>query len=257
MPVTYDYARPQTTVDVLLFTVRDFWTDNKGDRPRLDIALIERDREPFMGRLALPGTVMRVEREDDGKLDATDLDAAKRVLREKLRVRPPHLEQLYTWFTRDADPRGPTTVITYFAVVPFDHFRQSSPVVFKPVDELPKLAFNHNQMVAKGVERVRGKAGYSTLPALLMPECFTMPELQAMYEAVLDRKFDASDFRRRIEKLDILDIVSPDTAEGDEVRQRTTGDAGGRPGRIYRLKKRELTKFDRTAFTEEARPRSR
>src|SRR5262249_4507141 len=204
MPATYPFARPQTAVDVLLFTVRDFW-DRPGERPRLEIALVRRDQDPFKGKLALPGTVMRIEPDETGAVDATDLDAARRVLGEKVGVTAPHLEQLYTWFTRDVDPRGATTVIAYFALVPFDHFRDvpEGRATFRPVDALPPLAFNHNEIISKGVERIRGKASYSSLPALLMPPTFTLRELQSMYEAVLGRTFDATNFSRRVEALGI------------------------------------------------------
>src|SRR5690242_19833145 len=153
MTATYDFARPQTTVDVLLFTVRDFWREDRGERPRLEIALIRRDRPPFEGHLALPGTLLRIEPDaQTGVVDATDLDAARRVLRDKAGVEAPHLEQLFTWFTRDADPRGPTATIAYFALVPFNHFRGAlaGQPIFMPVDALPPLAFNHNAIVAKG-----------------------------------------------------------------------------------------------------------
>src|SRR5215510_1601055 len=86
MSATYAFARPQTAVDVLLFTVRDFW-DRPGERPRLEIALIRRDREPFKGKLALPGTVMRIEPDDSGAIDDTDLDAARRVSRTSSALR--------------------------------------------------------------------------------------------------------------------------------------------------------------------------
>jgi 8-oxo-dGTP diphosphatase len=118
------------------------------------------------------------------------------VLKDKLGVKAPHLEQLYTRFTRDVDPRGATTVIAYFAVAPFDHFRDAPPerVKFISVDELPRLAFNHNEIIRRGVERVQGKAGYSSLPALLMPKYFSFKKLRLMYEAVLGRPFDQTNF---------------------------------------------------------------
>jgi 8-oxo-dGTP diphosphatase len=251
MSATYPFARPQTAVDVLLFTVQDFW-DRPGERPRLEIALITRDREPFDGKLALPGTVLRIEPDEtSGAVDHTDLDAARRVLKDKLGIRAPHLEQLYTWFTRDVDPRGATTVIAYFAVVPFDHFRDAPPerVQFMPVDALPRLAFNHNEIIKSGVERVRGKASYSSLPALLMPKCFTFKELQLMYEAVLGRPFDQTNFGRRVMELDIIEAIDPasDAAKTTMARTVTRGQAGRRP-QVWRLKQKKLVTFEKTMF---------
>jgi 8-oxo-dGTP diphosphatase len=251
MPATYPFARPGAAVDVLLFTVRDFW-DRPGERPRLEIALTRRDQEPFKGKLALPGTLLRIDPDDaSGAVDGTDLDAARRVLREKLGVRAPHLEQLYTWFTRDVDPRGPTIAIAYFAVVPFDHFRDAPPqrVQFLPVDELPRLAFNHNEVIKRGVERVRGKASYSSLPALLMPKHFTFKELQLMYEAVLGRPFDQSNFGRRVMELNIIEAVDPasDAARTTMARTVIRGKAGRRP-QVWGLKHKKLVTFERTMF---------
>jgi 8-oxo-dGTP diphosphatase len=251
MSATYPFARPQTAVDVLLFTVRDFW-DRPRERPRLEIALLRREQEPFKGRLALPGTVLRIEPDEvSGAVDGTDLDAARRVLKDKLGVRAPHFEQLHTWFTRDVDPRGPTTVIAYFAVVPFDHFRDAPPesVQFMPVDDLPRLAFIHNDMIRQGVERVRGKASYSSLPALLMPKYFTFKELQLMYEAVLGRPFDQTNFGRRVTELDIIEAIQPgsDAATATMARTMARGQAGRRP-QVWKLKHKKLVTFDKTMF---------
>ena len=251
MTARYSFARPQATVDVLLFTVRDFWREDRGgEKPRLEIALIRRDRPPFKGKLALPGTVMRIEPDESGAVDATDLDAARRVLREKAGVEAPHLEQLHTWFSRDSDPRGPTVTIAYFAVVPFDHFRYAAAdsVVCVPVDALPPLAFNHRDIVAKGVERVRGKASYSSLPALLMPEHFTFKELQSMYEAVLNRTFDQTNFGRHVTELGIVEAVDSESEAAKEARARATRGQTGRRPQVFRLKHKGLVTFPRTTF---------
>ena len=254
--VDYPFARAESAVDVLMFTVPDFWTTSRSSEPRLEVALLKRSSEPFLGQLALPGTIVRVEADAEGRLDATDLDAAKRVMSDKMRIRPTHLEQLYTWFTRTADPRGPTTVIAYFAVVPFDHFRKADREIltFHPVDDLPKLAFNHNDIVRKAVERIRGKAMYSSMPALLMPECFTLRELKSMYEAVLGRtaeseRLDFPNFSRKIAELGILESVGDDVPAAAAARERTA--ATGRKPQIYRLADRRLKTFERTAFDVE------
>jgi len=251
MSTSYSFARPLVTVDVLLFTVRDFWM-TPGQQPRLEIALIERPNEPFKNKLALPGTVMRIDPDlETGHVDMTDLDAAHRVLRTKLGVKAPHLEQLYTWFNRGVDPRGPTTVIAYFAVVPFDHFKEADAdrITFVPVDELPKLAFNHNEIIAKGVERVHGKALYSTLPALLLPKYFTIKEMQWIYEAVTGREFDASNFQKRMLALEVVKEVEPDSKHAVETRERANKGQTGRPAKVFRLTvPNKLTTFEKTAF---------
>jgi hypothetical protein len=102
---------------------------------------------------------------------------------------------------------------------------------FTPVDELPGLAFNHNDLISRGNERVRGKASYSSLPALLMPRHFTHEELQLMYETVLGRPFDQTNLGRRVTELDILEAVDPGTHAAKETVARSAlrGKAGRRP----------------------------
>lgn len=259
---TYPFARAETAVDVLMFTVPDFWVADRGREPRLEVVLLRRDSYPFEDRLALPGTILRVERDAEGRMDATDLDAARRVMADKMRIRPTHLEQLYTWFTRSSDPRGPVTVIAYYAVVPFDHFRKAERerLIFRPVDDLPKLGFNHNEIVRTGVERVRGKAMYSSMPALLMPECFTLRELKSMYEALLGRtsekeRFDQTNFSRKILELGILDPVDAESPEAAEALARAAGT--GRKPQVFRLADRGLRTFERTVFDAEPVRRTR
>jgi len=114
--------------------VRDFWREDRGQRPRLEITLIRRERPPFEGKLALPGTVLRIQPDDQtGLVDATDLDAARRVLRDKVGVHAPHLEQLYTWFTRDADPSS-AGVRLYITLAPAPALDGNYAVVGKGVD---------------------------------------------------------------------------------------------------------------------------
>lgn len=251
MSTSYSFATPLTTVDVLLFTVRDFWT-TPGQHPRLEIALIKRQKEPFKDKLALPGTVMRIDPDlETHHIDMTDLDAAHRVLDTKLGVKAPHLEQLYTWFNRGVDPRGPTTVIAYFGVVPFDHFKEvdADRITFMPVDDLPKLAFNHNEIIEKGVERVHGKALYSTLPGLLLPKYFTIKEMQSIYEAVTGRKFDASNFQKLMLALNVVKEVDPTSKHAIETRARANRGQPGRPAKVFRLTvPNKLTTFEKTAF---------
>src|SRR5262252_3400324 len=118
-----------------------------------------------------------------------------------------------------------------------------------PVDELPKLAFNHNEIIRQGVERVQGKASYSSLPALLMPKYFTFKELQLMYEAVLGRPFDQTNFGRRVTELDIIEAIEPgsDAARATMARTVARGQAGRRP-QVWKLKHKKLVTFDKTMF---------
>lgn len=210
-----DYPKPEAIVDVVLLTLVG---------GRLCVFLARRDRDPFQGAWALPGGFVHVDEDDDA--EAT----ARRVLRQKVGLEAPYLEQLYTFTGRHRDARGWTMSVCHFALVP-SHLLAAAPGVetgFFPVDALPEgVPFDHPTMVAKAVERVRGKASYSSLPLFLMPEEFTMADLQEVYGEVLGREIPATEaksFRRKIQ----------DQGFVEEVPDRMSTSRVGRPAQLYR-----------------------
>jgi 8-oxo-dGTP diphosphatase len=201
---TGDFARPYTTVDVVIFTVRD---------DALEVLLVQRPAdagEPFPSRWALPGGFV------DIALDPDLLACARRKLREKTGVASPYLEQLGSWGSADRDPRGWSATHVYFALIP-EHDLQltkitkganAADVGWTQVDTLlprVRLAFDHAQILQAAVERLRSKVEYTSLPAFLLNEPFTLPQLQRTYEAVLGRAVDKSGFRTRMLAADFLD----------------------------------------------------
>ena len=218
-----DFARPYTTVDVVIFTVRE---------DALQVLLVKRpagDDEPHPGAWALPGGFVDVE------LDADLVGCALRKLREKTSVKSPYLEQLGSWGGATRDPRGWSATHAYFALIPgeglvLDKGANAADVAWFKVDALlkkPRLAFDHAEILAAAVERLRSKVEYTSLPAFLLAEPFTLPQLQRMYEIVLDRPVDKSGFRTRMMAADFLAEVG--VVESDS----------NRPPMGYRLKDRE------------------
>jgi 8-oxo-dGTP diphosphatase len=218
-----DFPRPFTTVDVLIFTVI-------GDA--LKVLLVQRPwgaDEPSPGLWALPGGFVDVD------LDA-DLEAcARRKLHEKTGVASPYLEQLGSWGSATRDPRGWSATHAYFALMPMDGVTlakgaNAAAVAWFTVDEhllaKKKLAFDHAEILRAGVERLRGKVEYTSLPAFLLPEPFTLPQLQRAYEIVLGRPVDKSGFRTRMMAADFL------------VEVGVVDSASNRPPMGYRLKDR-------------------
>lgn len=201
------------TVDVVLMTLC---------LDVLCVALIRRPNAPFAGELALPGGYVHAQ--EDGNAE----DAAYRILREKMGIRPPYLEQLATFAGDQRDPRGWSASIAYFALV-----SPTTEATWQPVNELKTLAFDHAAIIQAAVDRLRSKSAYSVLPAYLLPETFTLAELQKIYEQVLGSPLDKSSFRRKIKELDLLDQVAGSFQVGNQ-----------RPAQIYRLKK--MMTFDRT-----------
>jgi 8-oxo-dGTP diphosphatase len=196
-----DFPRPFTLVDVVIFAVR-------GDR--LHVLLVRRPADksdPFPNRWALPGGFV------DVALDADLLACARRKLFEKTGVTSPYLEQLGSWGGARRDPRGWSATHVYFALIaapgqPPAEGGNAAQVGWFAVDALPgrrALAFDHDDILRAAIERLQGKVEYTSLPAFLLPEPFTLPQLQRIYEVVLGRPVDKSGFRTRMLAMDFLD----------------------------------------------------
>lgn len=185
-----EFDRPLVTVDLVIFTVM---------AEQLCVLLTRRPDvkdEPFPGRWALPGGFV------DVKQDATLADCAQRKLQAKTGINTPYLEQLGSWGDAKRDPRGWSVTNVYFALIPKtgDADNGSNPSEWVSCDAAVHrtLAFDHNTLLNAALERLRGKVEYTSLPAFLLPEPFTLPQLQKMYEVVLGRDLDKSAFRKRM-----------------------------------------------------------
>lgn len=187
-------GNPAVTVDVVILTVRD---------RRLEVLLTRRQREPFMGEWALPGSFIRA----DESLE----DAARRRLDEYAGVRDVYLEQVYTFGEPERDPRARVITVVYYALIRPDQMRLPAT---KRVDsvrlfwayDVPPLAFDHEQILHYTLQRLRGKLEYTTIGFQLLADRFTLSELQEVYEAILNRRLDKRNFRK---KLLITRIVEP------------------------------------------------
>jgi 8-oxo-dGTP diphosphatase len=216
-----DFEKPLTTVDVVIFTVLD---------GQLQVLLVRRPdgpAEPFPSAWALPGGFV------DVKLDDSLEGCARRKLLDKTGVSSPYLEQLGSWGGKARDPRGWSATHAYFALLPADsvHLKQEDgkPAQWHPVNEWTPgkpLAFDHADILQAAVERLRGKVEYTSLPAFLLPEPFTLPQLQKMYEIVLGRPVDKSGFRTRalaagfLDECGFMDVGSPRPAMGYRLKDR-------------------------------------
>ena len=230
-PPTLDFPRPYTTVDVVIFTMLD---------EMLKVLLVRRpDEQPHPSAWALPGGFVDVDR------DADLVGCARRKLQEKTSVKSPYLEQLGSWGGAARDPRGWSATHAYFALIPSEGVTLSkganaTDVAWFEVDGLlkkPRLAFDHAEILKAAVERLRSKVEYTSLPAFLLAEPFTLPQLQRMYEIVLDRPVDKSGFRTRMMAADFLAEVG--VVESDS----------NRPPMGYRLKDRAKAVFFPRTFS--------
>ncbi|MFM9900620.1 MAG: NUDIX hydrolase [Polaromonas sp.] len=195
----------------------------------LQVALQRRAQTPFAGVLALPGGYVRPE------CDANTFETAARVLKAKAGVTSAHLEQLVSESSPDRDPRGWSLSVVYLALVPLQSLLAQGGDVLElcDVDALPALAFDHAHLISKALERLRNKAAYSTLPLGLMPETFTLAELQRTYEQVMGVVLNKSTFRARMAPL----ILEPGQAAPAHPALYPTGDMQDgvhRPARLFR-----------------------
>lgn len=216
------YKEAIATVDVVLFTMKD---------AQLHVLLLKRDKEPFLGKPCLPGGYVHTESDPDSR------GAARRTLEQKTGLKVPYLEQLYTFSGPDRDPRGWSFSVTYYALVNEDLLARQKVegAELVPVNKIPELAFDHNEIVDFALRRLGDKSSYTTLPCYLLPKEFTLTELQSMYELVMRTKLDKSSFRRKLDELDFLELISGEFRHGQH-----------RPAQLYRIKReKSLTIFDR------------
>jgi 8-oxo-dGTP diphosphatase len=185
---------PAVAVDVAVFTVL---------AERLQLLLVAPGSGPFAGQWALPGGRVRT----DESLD----DAARRELAAQTGVRDVYLEQLYTFGAPQRDPQDRVVSVAYFALIAhggrFQEAERSdkyAAVAWQPVGRLPPLAYDHRTVVDTALARLRAKLAYTNLVYGLLPARFTVGELQAIYEAILGRRLDRRNFRRKILSVGLL-----------------------------------------------------
>jgi 8-oxo-dGTP diphosphatase len=188
----YDYPRPALTVDCVIFGF---------DESDLKILLIKRGIEPFKGKAALPGGFVR----EHETLDS----AAKRELAEETNLSNVFIEQLYTFGAPGRDPRGRVITVAYFALVRKEDYiiiagDDAAKARWYSISEIPALAFDHDEIVQTALLRLKGKIRYQPIGFELLPEKFTLAELQHVYESILQKKLDKRNFRKKIAQTDLL-----------------------------------------------------
>ncbi len=181
--------------DVALFALRN---------DELYVRLIAVDRPPhFVNMRGLPGGLLRP--------DETALQTAERQVKDKAHVDPKkvHLEQLYTFSRTDRDKRGRVVAVAYVGLVPWESLSEqeradSREVFWQRAATAKKLAYDHDEILQTALERLRSRVRYTTLLQKLMPQEFTLTELEKAYEVVADKNLDKRNFRKKILKLNIV-----------------------------------------------------
>ena len=206
------YERPSVTVDVVMMSLR---------QRDLQVLLVKRGSWPYESMWAIPGGFVNI----DESLET----AAKRELQEETKVQDVYLEQLYTFGDPGRDPRTRVITVVYFALLDSERLqvKASSDAVdvsWFSVYDLPPLAFDHAKILDYALNRLRGKLEYTTIAFNLLPEQFTLRELQRVYEIILHKKLDKRNFRKKILATGILEDTGAKKMEGTH-----------RPARLYRF----------------------
>jgi 8-oxo-dGTP diphosphatase len=228
MSFSYQFPRAALTVDCVVFGF---------DEGELKVLLIERALEPFKGRWALPGGFVRV----DETLD----DAARRELAEEAGLKDVFLEQLYTFGAVERDPRERVVSVAYYALVKLaDHDTRAATdaadAKWFPISKVPKLAFDHAEILATALTRLKGKVRYQPIGFELLPPKFTLSQLQHLYEAVLETGLDKRNFRKKVLSFGLL------------VPLKETQMAGRhRPAQLFRFDADKYERFKKRGFNFE------
>ena len=218
----------KVTVDIVAFAVQ---------QEQLEILLIKRKHDPFKNSWALPGGFL---------VDDTDLtveQAAARELLEETNVGNVYLEQLFTFGDKGRDPRGRVVTVSYLALLRQEDLQlkastDASGVAWWPVVEQPKLAFDHKNIIDYAHQRLKYKIEYSAAAFNLLPDKFTLRELQSVYEAVLGRTVDNRNFRKKFLNSGVLEELGETSQEGSY-----------RPARLYSFAEKEFERLpDRPVF---------
>ena len=214
------YPSIAVTVDVVALTIRD---------GKLSVLVVERGAPPYAGHRALPGGFVKAETLDE---------AAKRELAEETGLNPGHgaldrvhLEQLKSYGDPDRDPRMRVISVTYLAFAPElpepTAGSDAARAYWVPVDEAKDLAFDHDEILADGLERARSKLEYTPLATAFTNTEFTISELRQVYAAVWGEELHAGNFHRKV-------LSVPGFVEGTGGTTARGGERGGPRAKLYR-----------------------
>ena len=200
----YKYPHPAVTTDCVIFGF---------DGSELQVLLIERGIEPFKGKWAFPGGFL--------KMDETAREGALRELKEETGLENAYIEQFNTYSDPWRDPRERGITIAHYALVRIQEVKggdDAAKAQWFPIDKVPQLAFDHDKILRDAMRKLRERIHFEPIGFELLPEKFTMKELQILYESILGVKFDRRNFAKKMmhyELLNQLDETVRPTAKRD------------------------------------------
>ena len=222
MNYTKPYTPPTLTVDAVIFQVNN---------NTLEVLLLKRPNEPFKGEWALPGGY--------NAKGETTTDALERVVFQKTGIKIKddlrYIEQLYTFDTINRDPRGHAVSVTYMGCGRNITYNEDLEVAFFDVNKIPKLAYDHANIIKYAKERLIAKMTYTNSAFAFLDRRFTLTQLQTVYEIVFGREFDKRNFRKKFLSLNLIH-------ETNELWR----DGAHRPAKLYEINSSKLENLDRS-----------
>ena len=191
----YKYPHPAVTADCVIFGF---------DGLNINVLLIQRGIEPFKGKWALPGGFV--------KMDESADEGARRELQEETGLTDAKIEQFHTFTDVNRDPRERVITIAYYALVRLSDVQggdDAAKAQWFAQEDIPSLAFDHELILRTAINRLKERICFEPIGFDLLPEVFTMTELQNLYEAILEVKFDRRNFYNKMLKLGILAEAEP------------------------------------------------
>lgn len=186
----YRYPHPAVTTDCVIFGF---------DGAELNVLLVKRGIEPYKGKWAMPGGFL--------KPDEPAHECARRELREETGLEQAYMEQFHTYSTPDRDPRERVITIAYLALVKIQDVHggdDAADARWFPVSRVPQLAFDHDVILRDALSRLRERIHFHPIGYDLLPQKFTVKELQTLYEGILDIRFDRRNFAKKMFHLELL-----------------------------------------------------
>ena len=191
----YKYPHPAVTADCVIFGF---------DGLNINVLLIQRGIEPFKGKWALPGGFL--------KMDESADEGARRELQEETGLTDAKIEQFHTFTDVNRDPRERVITIAYYALVRLSDVQggdDAAKAQWFAQEDIPSLAFDHELILRTAINRLKERICFEPIGFDLLPEVFTMTELQNLYEAILGIRFDRRNFYNKMLKLGILSEAEP------------------------------------------------
>ena len=204
------------TVDAVVFGYESI--------PKISVLLVKRKFEPYQGSWAIPGGFVK----DNESLE----DAVYRELKEETGVDIGYLEQLYTFGKPDRDPRERIVSVAYFGLVRPDIYKiiassDAQEVGWFDINDLPYLAFDHQDILEMAIKRLRAKITYEPIGFELLDKRFPFSDLENLYSTLLGREIDRRNFRKKIMSFGMLDELDEKVSKG-----------AGRPANLFQFNKK-------------------